>query len=279
MFSDRTKLIAIAIVHIFETGKVLGDYSACVVLNDGAGISYGINQFTHRSGSLYAVIQAYLAKNPTSNTEIITRAMPYLKLTTFEAIRQCSINAALKSALALAGHDPLMQAAQREVMFERYLEPAIEACDGSNFTLPLSLAVIHDSIVHGSYDKIRDRVAIDRSEHPNAEEFEKKWVADYVTERDAWLASIPRLAATRYRTRLFLNLIKNANWNLDLPIRVQGELLTDATFSTDSTAAPVVQPTTEGDVSVAIPDKPLVTPEIGPPSTIFSKFSTWLFGR
>jgi hypothetical protein len=130
-----------------------------------------------------------------------------------------------------------------------------------------------------AFDKIRDRVAIDRSEHPNAEEFEKKWITDYITERDSWLASIPRLAATRYRTRLFLNLIKNANWNLDLPIRVQGELLTDATFSTDSTAAPVVQPTTTGDVPVAIPNTNLSPPEIGPPSTLVSRFSTWLFGR
>jgi hypothetical protein len=28
MFSDRAKLIALAIVHIFETSKPLGDYSA-----------------------------------------------------------------------------------------------------------------------------------------------------------------------------------------------------------------------------------------------------------
>jgi hypothetical protein len=53
MFSERDKLIALAIVHIFETGKAFGDYTAVAVLNDGAGISYGINQFTHRSGSLY----------------------------------------------------------------------------------------------------------------------------------------------------------------------------------------------------------------------------------
>jgi chitosanase len=267
MFSDRAKLIALAIVHIFETSKPLGDYTAVAVLNDGAGISYGINQFTHRSGSLYAVIEAYLAQRPTANVEIITRALPYLKLTTFEAIRQCSINAALKNALAAAGHSPEMQLAQRKVMFERYLGPAIDACEGSNFTLPLSLAVIYDSTVHGSYDKIRDRVAISRGEHPNAEDFEKQWIADYVAERDAWLSSVPRLASTRYRTRLFLNLIKNANWNLDLPIIVQGIKLTDATLGLNSTAVPVVQPTSTGDVSVAIPDKPLVTPKIEQPST------------
>lgn len=267
MFSDRAKLIALAIVHIFETSKALGDYSAVAVLNDGAGISYGINQFTHRSGSLYAVIEAYLAQKPTANVEIITRSLPTLRLVTPEAIRQCSVNAALKNALAAAGHSPEMQSAQRQVMTERYLQPAIDACEGSHFTLPLSLAVIYDAKNHGSYEKIRDEVTVDRTDHGNSESFEKAWISEYVTLRDQWLASVPRLASTRYRTRLFLNLIKSANWNLDLPIVVQGIKLTDATLGLNSTAAPVVQPTTEGDVSVADPTPTLVTPEIGQPST------------
>lgn len=278
MFSDRAKLIALAIVHIFETSKPLGDYSACVVLDDGAGISYGINQFTHRSGSLYAVIEAYLAQKPTANVEIITRALPQLRLTTPEAIRQCSINAALKNALRVAGETPEMQSAQRQVMTERYLEPSIGACEGSHFTLPLSLAIIYDAKNHGSYEKIRDRdmitheqlcdqVCVDRSDHGNSESFEKAWISEYVTLRDQWLASVPRLASTRYRTRLFLNLIKSANWNLDLPIVVQGIRLTNATLGLNSTAAPVVQPTSTGDVSVADPNPTLVTPEIGQPST------------
>jgi hypothetical protein len=267
MFSDRAKLIALAIVHVFETSKPLGDYTSVAVLDDGAGISYGINQFTHRSGSLFQVIEAYLARKPKANVDIITRALPLLKLTTYEAIRQCSINAALKSALSLAGDTREMQAAQREVMTERYLQPAIEACEGSNFTLPLSLAVIYDAKNHGSYEKIRDRVAIDRSEHPNAEDFEKSWINEYVHERDQWLASVPRLASTRYRTRLFINQIKLGNWNLDLPIRVQGVLLTDALLGINSAAAPVVKPTSEGTVSGAIPNDPLVPPEIEPPPT------------
>jgi hypothetical protein len=268
MFSDRSKLIALAIVHVFETSKPLGDYTSVAVLNDGAGISYGINQFTHRSGSLYQVVQAYLAKNPVANTEIIARALPLLKLTTGEAIRQCSINAALKTALALAGQTPEMQAAQREVMVKRYLEPAIDACDGSHFTLPLSLAVIYDSINHGSYEKIRDRVAVDRSEHPNAEDFEKAWISDYVRERDQWLASVPRLASTRYRTRFFLNQIRAGNWNLDLPISVQGVTLTDKVLFS-STAAPVVEPATNA-ASAAVSDPPNNPPnpvEIGPSPT------------
>jgi chitosanase len=281
MFSDRDKLIALAIVHIFETGKVLGDYSAVAVLDDGAGISYGINQFTHRSGSLYQVIEAYLDQKPSANVDMITRALPLLRLTTGEAIRQCSINTALKSALTAAGSTSEMRRAQQQVMVERYLQPAIDACDGSNFVLPLSLAVIYDSINHGSYEHIRDRVSIDRSEHPNAIDFECAWISDYVTERDQWLASVPRLASTRYRTRFFLNQIKLANWQLKLPVRANGVDITDAMFP-NSAAAPVVQPT-NSDASVATSAdqtfSPSVSAEIGQPPTIISKAFSWLWGK
>ena len=51
---------------------------------------------------------------------------------------------------------------------------AIAACEGSGFVLPLSLAVIYDSIVHGSYERIRDRVRL-RALTPSIE-FEKAWI-------------------------------------------------------------------------------------------------------
>jgi hypothetical protein len=130
--------------------------------------------------------------------------MPMLRLTTEAAILGCSNNAALRSALSLAGSTPAMQAAQRQVATERYLQPAIDACDGSNFTLPLSLAVIYDSINHGSFEHIRDSVVIDRSEHPNSQDFERAWITDYVNSRDHWLASVPRLASDAISHQAFL---------------------------------------------------------------------------
>jgi hypothetical protein len=39
-FSERSKTIALAIVHIFETAKPFGDYGAVAVLSDGAGFSW-----------------------------------------------------------------------------------------------------------------------------------------------------------------------------------------------------------------------------------------------
>ena len=72
VLNDKTK--ALAIVSIFETSKPFGEYDACVVLNDGAGVSYGINQFTHRSGSLSMVIRRYLANGGQLGREIFQNA-------------------------------------------------------------------------------------------------------------------------------------------------------------------------------------------------------------
>src|SRR5690606_39674189 len=125
---------------------------------------------------------------------------------------------AFRKALAAAGITREMREAQDAAAFEMYMRPAIAACAGSGFVHPLSLAVIYDSITHGSYNKIRDRV---RLTDVNGG-FEKAWVTEYVRQRDAWLASIPRLRTTRYRTRFFLNQIALGRWELELPLRVNG---------------------------------------------------------
>ncbi len=213
-FSNFEMLEALAIVSIFETGKPFGEYAACVVLNDGAGISYGISQFTHRSSSLLAVVERYLANGGAVGRTVIENALTLLRRTEPAIIRSVSANDALKKALRVAAITREMREAQLHVAFEQYLKPAVDACAGSGFSLPLSLAVIYDSMTHGSYEKIRDRVT---SHHQ-----EKDWITEYVRKRDSWLASIPRLNATRYRTRFFLNQIMLGKWDLSLPLNVHG---------------------------------------------------------
>lgn len=239
-FSERTKTIALAIVKIFETAKPFGNYSAVAVLKDGAGISYGTSQFTHRSGSLGAVIKRY---------ERITGSLPlvvesaYADLAAKRNITGQSKNESLKAALRKLGKTPEMQQAQREIAFENYLKPALEACEGSEFVLPLSLAVIYDSINHGSYGKIRDRVTFERPGNGSIKpgEFEREWITQYVRKRDSWLEnhSNPLLQKTDYRTDFFLAQIARENWQLKLPLNVNGHQLTEAIlFPTSVAAAP-----------------------------------------
>ncbi|MEO8649179.1 MAG: chitosanase, partial [Acidobacteriota bacterium] len=258
-FSERDKLIALAIVHIFETSKPFGDYAAVAVLNDGAGISYGINQFTHKSGSLYAVLDRF-AKLGGELTHAIGGVMQ--DLATKSRIQSVSANATVKSDLRRLGADPLMHQAQREIAFEKYLAPAIRACEGSDFEMPLSLAVVYDSINHGSFDKIRDRVVVQKPGNGSMteQEFEKEWITRYVKKRDAWLESSPRLKVTDYRTDFFLAQIARDNWNLNLPLNVHGFKLTNEIL--DGVEAQTFADLRDDEINIEIPAaEPRQTPQ------------------
>ncbi|MGE0367201.1 MAG: chitosanase [Phycisphaerales bacterium] len=269
-FSERDKLKALAIVHIFETSKPLGDYGAVAVLNDGAGISYGINQFTHRSGSLRLVLRRYKALDVSLRGNVHSIFDSYfdeLNDSSPRSIDRLSRDTKLKQWLRELGEtDELMQQAQREIAFEKYMQPALDACEGSDFTLPLSLAVIYDSINHGSYGKIRDRVRIEPPGNGSMkpEEFEREWITQYVKKRDAWLESVPRLRSTDYRTDFFLAQIARGNWQLDLPLNVHGYRLTekDIVVADEGVRVPVSETAELRPIPQEIQPEPLQTGEL-----------------
>lgn len=231
-FTKNDKLKALAIVSVFETSQPFGDYAACVVLDDGAGVSYGICQFTHRSGSLAEVVEPYIQNGGKIGVTIMAGCRSALRDTSAASIERLAANAQFRNALRAAAITREMKAAQNGVATERYLAPAIALCDKLGFTLPLSLAVVYDSLVHGSFYRVARGVAADRND-------EQAWITAYVRRRDAWLASYPRLTATRYRTRFFLNQIAVSNWALRLPINVHGVRLSSESFTSETAVEPL----------------------------------------
>lgn len=229
-FTELDKLKAAAIVNIFETGRPFGNYAAIAVLNDGAGISYGISQFTHRSGALHAVVAEYLSLGGTTGRAVLRSRLDLLGSADVRSVSVASSDVALKNALKAAGSTSEMRAAQWAVAAQRFLMPALNACSGSGFLFPLSLAVIYDSIIHGSWEKIRDRVRIPDARR-RSPTFEKVWITEYVGERHRWLRSIPRLRTTSYRTAFFLAQAAAGNWHLALPLNVHGRMLRSADIS------------------------------------------------
>ncbi len=71
MFTKRDKVIALSICHIFETSKPLGRADVVAILKDGAGISYGIPQGTHKSGNLADIIERYLSKRTVAGNKVL----------------------------------------------------------------------------------------------------------------------------------------------------------------------------------------------------------------
>lgn len=259
-FTDFDKLRAISIVNIFETGRPFGEYAALAVLNDGAGISYGISQFTHRSGSLLAVVLRYLLMGGAVGRIVLENSLAILRTASPSAIDSASKDARLKSALRAAAATPEMRDAQHHVAYARYMLPAIRACNGSGFTLPLSLAVVYDSINHGSWETVRDMVRLPEPVVRTVG-FEKAWITAYVKARHKWLRGIPRLKVTSYRTAFFLEQIVAGNWQLNLPLMVHGYALKLNQFPPDSfgvtTSAAGHPPIING--SSTNPPEPLLT--------------------
>src|SRR5688500_11393977 len=101
-FSENDKLKALAIVKIFETSRPLGDYAAVAVLNDGAGVSYGVSQFTHRSGSLAAVVERYLVSGAQIGRNVLAERLPMLRRTSASVINAVAADGGFKKALRQA---------------------------------------------------------------------------------------------------------------------------------------------------------------------------------
>ena len=60
MLSDLQKKTAQAIVNVFETSQVLGDYGKVTLLpGDSGHLTYGRSQTTLASGNLFLLINAY----------------------------------------------------------------------------------------------------------------------------------------------------------------------------------------------------------------------------
>jgi chitosanase len=230
-FNTRDKLKAIAVVSVFETGKPYGKFSTVAVLDDRAGISYGFSQFTHRSGSLATVLEKYLAFGGVVGREAIKDRMPMVRRLTANAIQDLASDKSFRNALRAAGITGEMRQAQVDVALERFLLPAERECARSGLTSPLALAVVYDSIVHGSWERLSKKVRVTPSGVTIASKdathtFERLWITEYVHSRDQWLASVPRLAKTRYRTKFFLEQIELQNWELNLPLKPNGVAVT-----------------------------------------------------
>lgn len=234
MLSELQKQAAQAIVNIFETGKTLGDYARVTLLtNDPGHLTYGRSQTTLGSGNLYLLIKAYCAA---PNAACAKTLKPYLQRLAdidLSLDRDTSLRAVLKEA----GGDPVMQDTQ-DLFFDRvYWQPAMKLATDLGFSAPLSVAVIYDSLIHGSWNAMRDRTIAKAGAAKSVGE--KKWVTAYVDERRQWLATHPNalLRRTVYRMDAFAALIKKGNWTLGIPMTVCGVAVDEGALSC---RAPVV---------------------------------------
>jgi hypothetical protein len=209
----ETKENIIKILNCFETGSTETDYYSIFIYRDGPNKKTQLTLgrgYTECGGALWKVFQKYkelggekadmlLSYRNDSCKEILPKNKEFISL-----------------IINTAKTDKKFRDAQDMVYDELYWNRGLKFFNDNGFTLPLSLAVIQDSILHSGsiLDFLRKRFS---EKTPNNGGDEKKWIEQYVNVRFKWLFNHPNtlLRNTIYRQKFFTEQIKKNNWQLD----------------------------------------------------------------
>jgi chitosanase len=224
--NDLQKATCAAIVNIFETGRVRGDYGAIAVLKGDSGhLSYGRSQTTLGSGSLCKLLTQYCQLPNAQFAADLKPFLPRFDRKDFSLDTDTTVCQLLQRA---GREDPAMWATQDQFFGENYLDPACRAAESVGITSALGQTVVYDSRVQGGWAKLQARVG------PLTARGEQDWVKTYVSVRKAWLQSLARpLPSTVYRVDAFTILMEQGKWDLPLPLAVHGVEITEAALAGD----------------------------------------------
>lgn len=221
-----------AIVNLFETGKVLGDYGQVTLLPGDPGmLTYGRSQTTLGSGNLYKLLQRY-ANNPGARfRQRIEAWLPTLK----SDHKKANGSDKLHNLLRACADDPVMRETQDLFFDDTYWAPAFSTATKLGLNTPLSIAVVYDSFVHGSWKLLSERTSKEVGTPKTVGE--QNWIKGYVKRRREWLAThkIAILHNTVYRMDAFQRLMDLGLWGLDLPLVVRQAEISTATLNATPT--------------------------------------------
>lgn len=216
-----------AIVNVFETGRVPGNYSALAVLKGDSGhLSYGRSQAALGSGTLYELLDSYCQKQTAKYGVQLQPYLPRFKNKDFTLDADEPLKALLKLA---ATDDPIMRLTQDQFFDSRYLGPACNDAIALGLTEPLGATVIYDSRIQGGWPFLKQRIG------PVTSSGSKDWVKRYIAMRKDWLNKLaPPLPSTVYRMDAFDSLVNMEKWNLELPMTVHSVAVTLEALAQDA---------------------------------------------
>jgi chitosanase len=224
--NELQQTTARAIVNVFETGRILGNYSAVAVLKGDSGhLSYGRSQAALGSGILFQLLDGYCQKQSAKYAAQLQPYLPRFKNMDFTLDGDNALKTLLKLA---ASDDPVMRLTQDQFFDSRYLAPACGDAAALGVVEPLGAAVIYDSRIQGGWSLLKKRIG------PVTSRGSKDWAQRYIALRKEWLNSLaPPLPSTVYRMDAFDSLMKLGNWSLDLPVTVHNVAITAEALAGD----------------------------------------------
>jgi chitosanase len=216
-----------AIVNIFETAAVRGDYGQVTSMPGDTGrLTYGRAQASLGSGNLGLLVERYCA---TVGARFGARLRAWLPALAARSPAADS-DTKLHNLLRACADDPVMRDVQDAFFDEASWDPAVRAAARLGIRSPLGTAVVYDSWVHGSWALLRDRVTATGTLQQLGEH---EWIQRYVRVRREWLATHPNplLRQAVYRMDAFQRLIAQDAWGLPLPLVVRGLEISLSTLS------------------------------------------------
>ena len=236
MLSELQKKTAQAIVQIFETSKVMGDYGKVTLLKDDTGhLTYGKAQTTLASGNLHLLIAEYCRTPGAALAGPLSVFLPRLEN------RDLSLDHdfAFRRLLRDAGDDSIMHDVQDGFFDRVFWQPAMRQMSAMGGSEALTAATVYDSTVHGSWRRMRNRT---NDRHGSMAQLgERQWVEAYLATRRDWLAnhSNKLLQKTVYRMGSLQGLVDSSAWDLPLPLTVRGIFIDEAALSGDARASAI----------------------------------------
>lgn len=153
MLTATQKKSAQAIVNIFETSTVLGDYgNVTLIAGDTGHLTFGRSQTTLGSGNMLNLLQRYCG-NP--GARFGWRLATYLNRFTHKDL-SLDNDLQLHNLLRATADDSVMREIQDVFFDDVYWQPAERAASQTGIDTPLGVAVVYDSTVHGSWKIIKD---------------------------------------------------------------------------------------------------------------------------
>jgi len=227
MLTTTQKKTAEAILNIFETSEVRGDYGMVTLISGDTGhLTFGRSQTTLGSGNLSILLQRYCAAPGARFASRLANWLPRLAACDL----QLDSDLKLHNLLRASADDPVMRDTQDAFFDEFYWQPAVQRAVNEGIFSPLGVALVYDGFVHGAWKAMRDRTR--QSSGSLADMGEQKWLAAYVDVRHDWLAHNARtdLRPTAYRMDAFRRLIDQGYWNLNLPLLVCNQEISSASL-------------------------------------------------
>lgn len=208
------------ILNVFETGKATPQYDAVFVYPDGlkgrrqVTLSFG---FTEDGSNLGKLLTTYSALNGSYASQFA----PFLpKLGTGVLATSNTFKELLKET---AQKDAFFCECQDFCFNALYLRKGIERAAEFGIKTNLGIAIICDSVLHGSLETVSRLFVAAR---PSRGGDEKTWCIEYVKARKQWLISKGKpLSDCVYRMNAFEDAIKKDNWDLSQLFNANGTVI------------------------------------------------------